>query len=399
MKVSEIGLAAIQSREGVRLTAYRDSVGVWTIGWGHTKGVKQGQKITREQAEAFLREDIDTHAAPAFAAVKVPISQNEADALASIVFNIGVGGFKRSGFLRALNEGRPRAKVARLIMQWTKPPEVTSRREAERDQFLTMYSVRLPKARSNDRSSVKVVGAVSPKPKTISHVPIATDKPVVETVEPVIEALPLWKRLIGVKPQSVVLVGTNKGDIVLFRAQNRLLAAGYTEVGDPDGLWGASTKTAVTLALAEQFPAIKPPDDWPLSDDILASMVKLQRRKVAEARATKTVSELRAEGNTPVKAPAALVGGGILSGLFSILGGVDQTGVLDGIKGTADKASETLSTIQTILTTGIGLVQWVFHHWWILGLLAGIWAAMKGLKYALQIRALYRQGTIRQAGL
>ncbi len=153
--VSEVGLAALKSREGVRLTAYRDSVGVPTIGWGHTLGVKMGQQITLAQAEAFLRSDIDTHAAPILAAIKVPVTENERDALVSIAFNIGVAAFKGSTFLSRLNKG-DRPGCAEAIMWWKDPSEILSRRTAERDQFLTPYTVRLPKARSTDARPVGV---------------------------------------------------------------------------------------------------------------------------------------------------------------------------------------------------------------------------------------------------
>lgn len=90
MKISNAGLAIIKKYEGVRLSAYRDAVGVWTIGYGHTKGVKPGQRITQAQADAFLRQDC--------AAAERNVSkfdgkyhwnQNQFDALVSFAFNIG----------------------------------------------------------------------------------------------------------------------------------------------------------------------------------------------------------------------------------------------------------------------------------------------------------------------
>ncbi len=161
MLVSPIGLAVLKSREGVRLKAYLDSVGVWTIGYGHTKGVKKGDVITQAQADAFLEQDIDSHAKPILDAVKVPLAEHEADALVSVAFNIGVGGFKGSTFLKRLNEGN-RASCAANIMLWNKPPEIISRRTAERDQFLTPYSKALPKARSTDAKPIAAPSAVSP---------------------------------------------------------------------------------------------------------------------------------------------------------------------------------------------------------------------------------------------
>lgn len=90
MKISEVGLELIKKFEGCKLTAYKDSAGVWTIGYGHTSGVVSGQTITQAQADAFLATDCGT----AEAAVnkymdKYSFNQNQYDALVSFAFNIG----------------------------------------------------------------------------------------------------------------------------------------------------------------------------------------------------------------------------------------------------------------------------------------------------------------------
>ncbi|MHC2087221.1 lysozyme [Methylobacterium sp. CM6244] len=151
--MTPLGLAALKSREGVRLKAYLDSVGVPTIGYGHIKGVKLGHVITQAQADAFFLEDLASHALPILSCIKVPVADHERDALISIAFNIGVGGFKGSTFLRLLNAG-DRKGCATAIMSWTKNKELISRRTAERDQFLTPYSKAAPKARSTDAKAV-----------------------------------------------------------------------------------------------------------------------------------------------------------------------------------------------------------------------------------------------------
>lgn len=163
--MTPLGIAALKSREGVRLKAYLDSVGVPTIGYGHTKGVKLGQAITQAQADAFFLEDLASHALPILSAIRVPVADHERDALISIAFNIGVAGFTGSTFLRLLNAG-DRAGCAEAIMMWRKPAAIVSRRTAERDQFLTPYSVRAPKARSTDASPVSLPRgvAVAPQP-------------------------------------------------------------------------------------------------------------------------------------------------------------------------------------------------------------------------------------------
>ena len=151
--MTPLGLAALKSREGVRLKAYLDSVGVPTIGYGHTKGVKLGQVVTQAQADAFFLEDLASHALPILSCIKLPVADHERDALISIAFNIGVGGFRGSTFLRLLNNG-DRKGCATAIMMWKKPEEIISRRTAERDQFLTPYSKAAPKARSTDAKPV-----------------------------------------------------------------------------------------------------------------------------------------------------------------------------------------------------------------------------------------------------
>nr|DAH84996.1 MAG TPA: Lysozyme [Bacteriophage sp.] len=90
MKISNAGLAIIKKYEGVRLSAYKDAVGVWTIGYGHTKGVRPGQRITQAQADAFLRQDcaVAERNVSKFDS-KYHWSQNQFDALVSFAFNIG----------------------------------------------------------------------------------------------------------------------------------------------------------------------------------------------------------------------------------------------------------------------------------------------------------------------
>ena len=103
MKIGEKGIELIKEFEGLKLTAYLDSVGVPTIGYGHTKGVKIGDRCTKEEAEAFLREDLKDAEACVNEHVTVPINQNEFDALVSFVFNFGCTKFRGSTLLRKLN--------------------------------------------------------------------------------------------------------------------------------------------------------------------------------------------------------------------------------------------------------------------------------------------------------
>lgn len=90
MKVSNNGLNLIKKFEGCRLQAYQDSVGVWTIGYGHTKGVKKGQIITNAQATEFLKQDCEKAERNVMKYNEIyHWNQNQFDALVSFAFNIG----------------------------------------------------------------------------------------------------------------------------------------------------------------------------------------------------------------------------------------------------------------------------------------------------------------------
>ncbi|MCJ2132439.1 lysozyme [Methylobacterium sp. E-045] len=207
--MTPLGLAALKSREGVRLKAYLDSVGVPTIGYGHIKGVKLGQVITQAQADAFFLEDLASHALPILSAIKVPVADHERDALISIAFNIGVGGFTGSTFLRRLNAG-DRKGCAEAIMMWQKPAAIISRREAERDQFLTPYTKAAPKARSTDAKPV------SAPLSTLVPIDVPPVVPVVVPTAPL--AMPLAEPTVDAKPNMIARFLTVLGDLLRFKA-------------------------------------------------------------------------------------------------------------------------------------------------------------------------------------
>jgi lysozyme len=140
-ELNKTSLSLIESFEGLKLSAYQDSVGVWTIGWGHTKGVKRGQKITREEAEEFLREDLAEAAHGVEKAIKVDIGDNEFGACVSLAFNIGVGAFAGSSIVRYINRNQF-DRAADAFLNWNHAggevvKGLTRRRQAERKLFLT----------------------------------------------------------------------------------------------------------------------------------------------------------------------------------------------------------------------------------------------------------------------
>ncbi len=104
MKISENGMRLIKNFEGCALTAYKCPSGVWTIGYGHTgSGVHNGLKITKEQAEQYFKNDILVHENNVNKLVKVPLTQNQFDALVSLEYNIGYGNFASSTILKLVN--------------------------------------------------------------------------------------------------------------------------------------------------------------------------------------------------------------------------------------------------------------------------------------------------------
>lgn len=138
MKTSQRGINLIKEFEGLRLTAYRCPAGVYTIGYGHTRGVKRGMKITEEEASAFLTADLrnSERAVERYDAI-YHWSQNEFDALVSFTFNCGAAN------LRALlrNGRRNRSQIAATLPMYRKAggkvlKGLERRRAAEKALFL-----------------------------------------------------------------------------------------------------------------------------------------------------------------------------------------------------------------------------------------------------------------------
>jgi lysozyme len=105
IKPSAVAIDLIKRFEGYRRTAARLADGRWTIGYGHTKTAREGAEVSESDAEALLTYDLIAVAAAIEDAVFTPLTQNQVDALASFVFNVGVRNFQRSAVLRRINEG------------------------------------------------------------------------------------------------------------------------------------------------------------------------------------------------------------------------------------------------------------------------------------------------------
>lgn len=117
MTISKVGLDLIKTFEGCRLYAYRDNVGVPTIGYGHTKDVRMGQAITQQQAEKFLQEDC-AFAERALNKLGVNFRQEQFDALCSWVFNLGADKLASSTMLKRIKAGEPDEAITDELVRW-----------------------------------------------------------------------------------------------------------------------------------------------------------------------------------------------------------------------------------------------------------------------------------------
>ena len=127
--------------EGLRLAAYLDTGGVWTIGWGHTGTAKPGMVITKEQAEELFRKDVKWAEDAVNRYTNVPLTQYQFDALVSFTFNVGANAFRKSTLLRMLNE-EDYDGAADQFLRWVydngrRIQGLVNRRESERRYFLT----------------------------------------------------------------------------------------------------------------------------------------------------------------------------------------------------------------------------------------------------------------------
>lgn len=117
MKTSQQGIDFIKRHEALRLHAYKDAVGVWTIGYGHTSTAKQGMIITEAEAETLLKQDLKI-AEDEINRHLLPLRQHQFDAVVSFVFNVGVGSFKRSTLLKRLKMDVNHPDIANQFNRW-----------------------------------------------------------------------------------------------------------------------------------------------------------------------------------------------------------------------------------------------------------------------------------------
>lgn len=144
--LSDNGVKLLEQFEGLRLEAYLDSASIYTIGYGTIKypdgrKVKKGDKITKAQAKEYKVHDLKEFESTVNTSVKVPLTQNQYDALVSLSYNIGSGAFKNSTLLKKLNSGDYKGAAEQFLV-WNKVHSkmvqgLVNRREAERKLFLS----------------------------------------------------------------------------------------------------------------------------------------------------------------------------------------------------------------------------------------------------------------------
>ena len=117
MKISQKGIDLIKKFEGCKLYAYRDSVGVATIGYGHIKGVKMGMSITQQQAETFLKDDIKP-VETFLNGMGINYTQGQFDALTSWIFNLGQGNFKSSTMYKYIVARKSDLEITDQMVKW-----------------------------------------------------------------------------------------------------------------------------------------------------------------------------------------------------------------------------------------------------------------------------------------
>lgn len=149
MQISQNGLNLIEHFEGLRLASYQDSVGVWTIGYGTTcypsgQPVRKGETCTVEQANSFIAHDVAKFAAGVTNLVKVPVNQNQFDALVSFSYNLGLGALGGSTLLKKLN-AKDYVGASNEFTKWNKAggkvlDGLTLRRQSEHNLFIQKVS-------------------------------------------------------------------------------------------------------------------------------------------------------------------------------------------------------------------------------------------------------------------
>jgi lysozyme len=144
MKLSKAGADLIKKYEGCRLKAYKCPAGIWTIGYGHTGNVKEGQVITQSQADELFDKDVQRFIGGVYKLIKVEINQLQFDALVSFAYNCGIGALQKSTLLELVNK-KDFSGAVKEFARWNKAsgkvlPGLSKRRAEEAELFAQIHS-------------------------------------------------------------------------------------------------------------------------------------------------------------------------------------------------------------------------------------------------------------------
>ena len=117
MKVSDILMTQLMVMEGLSLEAYEDCAGVPTIGYGHTKNVQMGDRISKYWAKELLKDDV-REVEQQVQELNVAQTQGQFDALVSFAFNLGIGRLKSSTLLKVIREGGSKNAIKKEFKRW-----------------------------------------------------------------------------------------------------------------------------------------------------------------------------------------------------------------------------------------------------------------------------------------
>ena len=247
LQISDNGLAIIKKYESCYLKAYKDPAGVWTIGYGHTSGVKAGQTITRTQAEQFLESDcaVAEKAVNSYGS-KYFWNQNEFDALVSFTFNVGSGNLKK-----LLNDGkRTKSEISTKMLEYNKGGGIVLpglvKRRAEEKALFNSSSVSILKISPTVKciqswlnkyygGTLFVDGIYGPKTKKALVMALQTELGVT------VDGIYGTKTSAAVESKATIKSGSTGIYVTLWQVV--LVCDKYT-LGDIDGVFGDKTKSA-----------------------------------------------------------------------------------------------------------------------------------------------------------
>lgn len=142
MKINQQGLHLIKQFEGCRLSSYKDQVGVWTVGYGHTGGdVYRGLNITQNEADSLLEVDLEKFESQVEDLVTCPLNDSQFSALVSFAYNLGINSLARSTLLKLVNQSNF-YDASNEFLKWSNAggihsPGLLRRRTAEKALFLS----------------------------------------------------------------------------------------------------------------------------------------------------------------------------------------------------------------------------------------------------------------------